>query len=158
MELQHALSQAQIQSVRELFEEYAASLRFDLDFQDFAAELESLPGDYAPPAGCLLLAIHDGQTVGCVGLRPLEAEICEMKRLYVRPQFRGLGAGHALAEAIVGQARAIGYARMRLDTIIEMDKAQSLYEKLGFVDIAPYRHNPLEGVRYMELDLLQKSF
>lgn len=151
MELQHVSTDEQIQQVRELFGEYAASLGFDLGFQNFAAELENLPGAYAAPTGCLLLAIHEGQPVGCVGLRPLGTGICEMKRLYVRPQFRGLGAGQALARAIVQQARTLGYKRMRLDTLVSLDKAQALYENLGFVDIAPYGTNPLEGVRYMEL-------
>ena len=153
MECQIAATPAQIQAARELFEEYAASLGFDLGFQNFASELDDLPGAYAAPGGCLLLAIHQNQTAGCVGLRPLQVGICEMKRLYVRPQFRGLGMGKMLIEVAVRRAREIGYERIRLDTIAAMDKAQALYESANFIDIAPYYDNPLEGVRYLELTL-----
>ncbi|HUU82331.1 MAG TPA: GNAT family N-acetyltransferase [Phycisphaerae bacterium] len=152
-----AITQAQTERdigiVRELFLRYADSLGFDLSFQNFDTELETFPGDYAPPGGCLLLARDSEEAVGCVGLRPLEAGICEMKRLYVRPECRGRGAGQALARAVIEEARRIGCGRMRLDTVPSMTAANALYESLGFVDIEPYRHNPLPEARYMELVL-----
>ena len=140
--------------MRELFQEYAGSLDVDLCFQGFAAELAGLPGAYLAPGGALLLARDAGQVLGCVALRPLEAPaIAELKRLYVRPNGRGRGAGLALTEAALTRARASGYRRVRLDTLPAMGEAQALYRKLGFVDIAPYRHNPIPGARYMELRL-----
>ena len=115
-----------------LFREYAASLSFDLDFQDFEEELANLPNGYAWPEGCLLIATYPRQAAGCVALRKVSASVCEMKRLYVRPQFRGLGIGKALAEAIIEQARRVGYACMRLDTVPSMKAARALYVSLGF--------------------------
>jgi ribosomal protein S18 acetylase RimI-like enzyme len=139
--------------VDELLREYAASLGFDLCFQGFDRELATLPGDYAPESGRLLLARVDGVPAGCVALRSLGEGICEMKRLYVRPGCRGLGIGRRLVEALLGHARRIGYATMRLDTVPTMVEAIALYESLGFRDIPPYRLNPIPGARCLELDL-----
>lgn len=153
-DLQPAASPEQITAVRELFLEYASSLNFSLCFQSFEQELAELPGEYAPPDGRLLVAAQSSQLAGCVALHRLEPEICEMKRLYVRPQFRGRGLGRVLAERIVADAREIGYKRLRLDTVEPvMRGAVALYRKLGFREIAPYRKNPIEGALYMELEL-----
>jgi putative acetyltransferase len=139
--------------VRRLFEEYAAALEVDLGFQHFDEELAGLPGEYARPAGGLLLGFDDAEPVGCVAFRPLEAGVAEMKRLYVRPAARGGGWGRRLAERAVSDGRDAGYQRMRLDTLPAMRSAQGLYLALGFVEIAPYRHNPVPGARFLELDL-----
>lgn len=140
---------ADLDEVRTLFGEYAASLPFALDFQDFDRELAELPGAYAPPRGALLLA----RGAGCVGLRPIDETSCELKRLYVRPQARGAGLGRRLAEAAVTEARRLGYKQLRLDTVPGMDSAQSLYERLGFSEISAYRPNPIPGARFLELEL-----
>jgi GNAT superfamily N-acetyltransferase len=142
-----------LQEVRKLFEEYAASLEISLDFQDFDNELANLPGSYVPPAGCLLIAFWQGQAAGCVALQKIRNGICEMKRLYIRPPLRGLKIGRALAEAVIKKAREIGYARMRLDTLPSMERATTLYAALGFRHIEPYRYNPIEGTAFMELTL-----
>lgn len=142
-----------IEDVRRLFEEYAASLGFDLGFQGFPEELAGLPGDYAPPAGRILLARVENDAVGCVALRPIEIDVCEMKRLYVRPAFRGLGAGRMLVERIIREAREARYRRMRLDTLASMTAARRLYQELGFREIAPYRNNPVQGAAFLEADL-----
>jgi len=143
-----------ITHARELFLEYAQSLGFSLCFQNFDKELADLPGDYAPPEGRLLLAEYDGQLAACVALHKLEAGICEMKRLYLRPQFRGKGLGRILADRIITEARQIGYRRMRLDTVEPVMKdAVAMYRRLGFHEIAPYRKNPIAGALYMELEL-----
>jgi putative acetyltransferase len=149
----HAQSKAQIEQVRNLFSEYAASLGFDLSFQDFRQELNNLPGEYSSPSGRLLLAAEDHEIAGCVALRDLGNGACEMKRLYVRPRFRGRGVGKALAIAIIEEARKIGYRRMRLDTVPAMKEAIGLYRALRFKEITPYRYNPLHGALFMELDL-----
>jgi putative acetyltransferase len=144
----------QIAQVRELFLEYAESLGFSLCFQNFDQELAELPGDYAPPAGRLLLAEYDAQLAGCVALHKLDSAICEMKRLYLRPQFRGQGLGRRLAERIIAEARQIGYERMRLDSVEPVMKdAVAMYRRFGFKQIAPYRPNPNPGVLYLELQL-----
>jgi ribosomal protein S18 acetylase RimI-like enzyme len=139
--------------VRALFGEYANSLGFDLDFQNFAEELANLPGEYERPSGCLLLAEVDGECAGCVALRPFSGDVCEMKRLYVRGAFRGRGVGRMLAEEVIGRAKLAGYASMRLDTISTMPAANSLYRSLGFLEIPQYRPNPIAGALYFEVAL-----
>ncbi len=138
---------------RALVEEYVATLGFDLGFQDVGRELADFPAGYAAPDGCLLLAELDGRSAGCVAVRRFSSRICEMKRLYVLPKRRGHGVGRALARAAIEHARALGYERMRLDTIADMTEADSLYRSLGFEEIAPYRPNPIEGARFFELEL-----
>lgn len=147
-------SRAEIEQVSELFLEYANSLSFSLCFQGFERELKGLPGDYAAPDGRLLLARADHQAAGCVALHKLEPSVCEMKRLYVRPAFRGKSLGRLLMERVIAEARSIGYGRMRLDTIpSSMKDAVALYRKRGFRDIPPYRENPIAGALYLELEL-----
>ena len=138
-----------LEEIRAMLREYAAWLEVDLRFQNFEEELAALPGDYAAPRGRLLIA----EDAGCVALRPIDEETCEMKRLYVRPEHRGSGLGRRLILAIMEEARAIGYARMRLDTMPKMDSAQRLYASLGFRDIPAYRYNPEPGARFLEADL-----
>lgn len=149
-EILQAATALQIESARVLFREYQALLSSDPCFVSFDAELARLPGDYAPPAGRLLLAYWEGNLAGCVALRKLEEGECEMKRFFVRPAFRGRSIGWALGQAIVREAREAGYRRMRLDTLPSMQKAQALYEALGFRDTAPYCANPIPTARYME--------
>jgi GNAT superfamily N-acetyltransferase len=171
-----AESPTHIEQVRELFLEYAKSLGFSLCFQGFDQELAGLPGDYAPPQGRLFLAEYDGKLAGCAALhpvvsdksrvasrepatrsaevRPAEERIGEMKRLYLRPEFRGKGLGRMLAERILQEARHIGYAKLRLDTVEPVMKdAVAMYRRMGFREITPYRENPMAGTLYMELDL-----
>lgn len=148
---------AQVLAVRELFVEYAGSLPIDLGFQNFDDELAALPGDYAPPAGALLLALVDGQPAGCVAMRPLpEADhpnACEMKRLFVRRAFRRFGLGRLLAQRLMDLATQAGYTSMLLDTLDDMEAARELYTSLGFVEIPPYYYNPVPGAHYLRADL-----
>jgi GNAT superfamily N-acetyltransferase len=149
----HATTRAHYQSARGLFVQYADSLGFDLEFQGFSRELAGLPGDYGSPGGCLLLAEGADGHAGCVALRPLQNEICEMKRLFVIPAYQGCGIGRLLAKAVIGEARKLGYQKMRLDTIDSMKAAQGLYYSLGFKPIEAYCPNPLENPSFMELAL-----
>ncbi len=149
-----AASAEQVAQARELFLEYANWLGFSLCFQNFDRELAELPGKYAPPKGRLLLAQQNGETAGCVALRPILDGACEMKRLYVRPAFRGLGLGRALAVRIVEEARALGYERVLLDTLPDkMAGAIRVYRALGFNEVAPYYQTPDQGFLFMELKL-----
>jgi ribosomal protein S18 acetylase RimI-like enzyme len=158
LEIINAETDEHIAIARELFLEYAESLGFSLCLQDFDQELAGLPGRYAAPAGRLLLALDGGQAAGCAALQPIDGRICEMKRLYVRPAFRGRGIGRTLAQALIAEAREIGYAFMRLDTIpSKMQEAVVLYERLGFREIPPYRENPFPEALYMELNLAKQS-
>ena len=149
-----ATTDEHIEAARKLFEEYAASLGFSLCFQNFDQELKNLPGDYAPPDGRLLLAVENDDLAGCIALRKLGDQVCEMKRLFVRPAYRATGLGRTLVESLIDEARKLGYTQMRLDTIPgKMDKAIALYQSIGFVEIGPYCQNPVEGAKFMELKL-----
>lgn len=143
--------------LRTLFRDYQADLGIDLCFQGFEAELAGLPGDYAAPAGWVVVAQVDGQPAGCCALRALNntdhINACEMKRLFVQRGFRGLGLGRLLAEWVVTQAQVLGYSNMLLDTLSDMEAARALYQELGFVEVAPYYLNPLAGAHYLKLDL-----
>jgi len=167
VELAPPQSAAFLEEVRALFREYAASLGFDLGFQGFDRELAELPGEYAPPRGCLLLAVpaearalpggpavgRSEAAAGCAALRPLGGDICEMKRLFVRPEHRGQGLGRALCVRLMGQGARLGYRLMRLDTLSSMKEAGALYRSLGFREIPPYYHNPLPGPLFFERSL-----
>jgi ribosomal protein S18 acetylase RimI-like enzyme len=142
-----------VERAKELIWEYAQSLEFDLGFQDFDKEMEDFPGQYTSPKGCLYIALDENQPIGCVALRDLGQDICEMKRLYVKPLFRGQKAGKLLAEIVIKAARDMGYDYMRLDTIPSMKHANMLYTTLGFKQIPPYRFNPIEGATFFELNL-----
>ena len=155
--LRHAETAEELAQAAEVFREYAASLGIDLCFQNFDAELATLPGDYAAPAGRLLLAYVDGQLAGCGAMRPLPeadyANACEMKRLYVRPAFRRFGLGRVLAQALLDEARGAGYSVMLLDTLDDMEAARELYAALGFEEIPPYYFNPIAGAHYLKANL-----
>jgi putative acetyltransferase len=150
-------SAALLDATREVFREYARGLGVDLCFQNFDEELATLPGEYRPPGGHLLLALVDGAVAGCGGFRPLadvdHANACEMKRLYVRPAFRRFGLGRLLAQALIDEARRAGYSVMLLDTLDDMEAARGLYVSLGFEEVAPYYYNPIPGAHYLKVVL-----
>ncbi len=139
--------------VKSLYLEYAESLDFDLCFQNFDNEMEDFPNHYSPPTGNLLLALSENEPMGCVGVRFFEKDICEMKRLYIKPEYRGKKAGKELAVSAIKSGKALGYGYMRLDTLSSMETANQLYKSLGFIEIDPYRDNPIDGAIYMELNL-----
>jgi GNAT superfamily N-acetyltransferase len=153
IEVRPAAGRRELGLARRLIEEYVRSLEIDLRFQGIDHELGSFPGSYAPPRGRLLVARVGGRPAGCVAVRAFSARTCEMKRLYVRPRFRGVGVGRRLAVASLRAARSAGYRRMRLDTLGSMAAAMTLYRSLGFREIGPYRYNPEPGARYFELEL-----
>jgi hypoxanthine phosphoribosyltransferase len=157
MRIIEAHSSQHIEIARTLFAEYARDIKVDLCFQNFSAELAGLPGKYSPHRGRLLLALAGGKPAGCVALREIGGGICEMKRLYVSPAFRGKGLGAKLAGTVITAAREIGYERMRLDTLGSMKHAIALYESLGFQRIAPYYNNPINNAVFMELELHRKT-
>ncbi|MFX1436983.1 MAG: GNAT family N-acetyltransferase [Promethearchaeota archaeon] len=151
--IKQALTERQNKHIIKLFNEYANYLGIDLSFQNFEEELKTLPGDYSTPDGCILLAYYENKLAGCVALRKFKEEVCEMKRLYIHPNFRRKKIGKALSIAIINKAKEIGYKSMRLDTLPFMKEAISLYLTLGFKEIAPYRYNPFENAKFFELKL-----
>ncbi len=155
--LHSAVSAAELQLVRTLFMEYAAALDIDLCFQNFSEELDALPGEYAAPRGTLLFATVDGELAGCCAMRPLDAvdypNACEMKRLFVRANYRGLRLGRMLAESILDSSRQAGYDCILLDTLDDMESARALYQELGFEEIPPYYYNPIAGAHYLRAKL-----
>ncbi|HEX4235585.1 MAG TPA: GNAT family N-acetyltransferase [Caldimonas sp.] len=157
MDLRRPTTAAELASTVEIFREYADSLEVDLCFQNFDAELASLPGEYALPRGQLLLAFVDDELAGCGALRPFadadDGNACEMKRLYVRPRFRGVGLGRVLAQALFDEARRAGYSTVLLDTLDDMEAARELYATLGFVEVPPYYFNPIAGAHYLKAEL-----
>ena len=156
-QLHSPVSVPDIEGVRTLFIEYAASLNVDLCFQNFSAELDSLPGEYGPPRGALVFATVNGELAGCCAMRPLDgvdySNACEMKRLYVRPAFRGLRLGRQLAESILDLSRQAGYDCILLDTLDDMESARALYQELGFEEVPPYYFNPIAGAHYLKARL-----
>jgi ribosomal protein S18 acetylase RimI-like enzyme len=153
MIVEEAMKDEEIAVARGLVVEMTDALGINLDFQNLDAEIANFPGEYAPPFGCLLLARDGEDAAGCVALRRLDGKVCEMKRMYVRPKFRGRGVGQLLAVKIVERGRELGYEKMRLDTLPSMIEAAALYRSLGFREIEPYRFNPVEGTLFMELEL-----
>lgn len=157
MRIQDADSAEFLDTVRKLFREYEASIQVDLCFQGFEKELAQLPGEYARPSGRLLLAFDGEEAAGCGALRRIDANVCEMKRLYVRPQHQGKSIGARVAHALIENAREAGYARMRLDTMPSMARAIALYRSLGFQEIPAYRYNPVLGALFFELELAKAN-
>jgi len=155
IEFKHVTGQGMLEEVKQLFLEYTRSLEVDLTFQDFKTEFETLPGKYAPPDGILILALVNGKGAGCIALRMISENIGEMKRLYVRDEYKSLGIGRSLVNMVIIEARELNYHYIRLDTLPTMKKAQGLYEAFGFYDIEPYVHNPIKGTRFMELNLIK---
>ena len=153
IEYKYITGQGMIEEVKQLFLEYVKSLKVDLAFQDFETEFKTLPGKYGPPHGVLILALVDDNAAGCIALRKISEDTCEMKRLYVRDDYRGLGIGKGLINMILEEASRLNYNYIRLDTLPTMKKAQELYISLGFYDIEPYVYNPIKGTRFMELKL-----
>ncbi|MEZ5646191.1 MAG: GNAT family N-acetyltransferase [Burkholderiaceae bacterium] len=157
LDLRRASSQEDLLQARALFEDYQSDLGIDLCFQDFENELATLPGEYAEPSGALVLAFVDGAAAGCCALRPLvnsdHLNACEMKRLFVRPAFRGFGLGRLLVDEILSLGRLAGYSNMLLDTLSDMEAARALYQEAGFIEVAPYYHNPLPGAHYLKVEL-----
>jgi ribosomal protein S18 acetylase RimI-like enzyme len=153
IELQTVQNSAQIAKIKILFKEYAVARKDDPALVDFPEEIKSLPGEYAPPAGSIIIAFYDRKLAGCVALHKLDEKICEMKRLYVRPSFRKKGIGKFLIQGILNEAFDLGYIKMRLDSIPSMKTAQRLYESAGFYEIPDYRNNPNKGTKYFEIDL-----
>jgi len=157
LNLRRAQGALDLHMARSLFEDYQTDLGIDLCFQGFAEELDNLPGEYAEPSGALVLAFVDGAPAGCCALRPLinsdHLNACEMKRLFVRPAFRGFGLGRLLVDEVLSLGRLAGYSNMLLDTLSDMEAARALYQEAGFVEVAPYYHNPLAGAHYLKVEL-----
>ncbi|MHB1392862.1 MAG: GNAT family N-acetyltransferase [Clostridia bacterium] len=153
VEFRHVKEEYMLEEVRQLFMEYAQSLDINLAFQGFETELKTLPGKYGPPDGVLILASVDSKGAGCIALRRISDDVCEMKRLYVRDEYRGLGIGKRLISMIIDEAKNLNYGYIRLDTLATMKDAQNLYLSFGFYDIEPYVYNPIENARFMELKL-----
>ena len=153
VQIREAKTSRLVSSARDLIKEYSVSLGIDLSFQDFDKEMAEFPAHYTRPDGRVFVAVEQGEAVGVVGVRMFSRRVCELKRMYVRPEFRGKGVGRMLAERAIREAREIGYDRMRLDTLSRLKEAVSLYSSLGFKEIPPYRANPNKGVVYMELEL-----
>jgi len=157
MNIIHVQTPQHIREIQSLFREYEHFLNVDLCFQGFEAELAGLPGRYGPPTGALVMALDGEHAAGCVALRKIEEDVCEMKRLYVRPGYRAKGLGRQLAQTIIEQAISLGYTLMRLDTLDTLEQAMGLYASFGFTKTPPYYDNPLEGVVYWELPLNGKG-
>ncbi|MGL5313321.1 MAG: GNAT family N-acetyltransferase [Peptostreptococcaceae bacterium] len=153
IELLHVTEENLLDEVKELFLEYADLINIDLSFYDFQKEFNELPRKYLESEGILIIALVDNKTAGCIGLRPISDNICEIKKLFVRDEFRGLGVGKELINRIIEEGNRLGYEIMRLDTLPNMEYAQELYKQFGFYTIEPYTYNPIRGTKFMELNL-----